>query len=102
MNLQFAMTVLLQQCKGLIGLATSPSHGKKGRRNKTERDLSNIWQPGSLAGQDSVQSASFYKNQYPIICIERTMIQQSEALRCSLTMADSSFNETVVNNPVIF
>ena len=29
------------------------------------------------------------------------MIQQSEALRCSLTMADSSFDETVGNNPVI-
>ena len=42
------------------------------------------------------------KNQYPIICLERTTIQQSEALRCFLTMADSSFDETVDNNPVIF
>ena len=44
----------------------------------------------------------FTKNQHPIICLERTMIQQSEVLRCSLTMADSSFDETVDNNPVIF
>ena len=44
----------------------------------------------------------FTKNQYPIICSERTMIQQSEALRCPLTMADSSFDETVDNKPVIF
>ena len=44
----------------------------------------------------------FTKNQYPIICLERTMIQQSEALRCFLTMADSSFDETVDNNHVIF
>ena len=29
-------------------------------------------------------------------------MQQSEALRCILTMADSSFDETVDNNPVIF
>ena len=43
----------------------------------------------------------FTKNQYPIICLERTMIQQSETLRCALTMADSSFDETVDNKPVI-
>ena len=30
------------------------------------------------------------------------MIQQNEALRCFLTMADSSFDETVDNDPVIF
>ena len=30
------------------------------------------------------------------------MIQQNEALGCFLTMADSSFDETVDNNPVIF
>ena len=30
------------------------------------------------------------------------MIQQSEALRCSLTMADSSFDETVDNSPAMF
>ena len=65
------------------------------------RETCNTWQPWSLAGQDSVQSASFYKKQYPIICLERTMIQQSEALRCSLTMADSIFDETVDKNPVI-
>ena len=29
-------------------------------------------------------------------------MQQSEVLQCSLTMADSSFDETVDNNPVIF
>ena len=44
----------------------------------------------------------FTKKQYPIICLERTMIRQSEALRCSLTIADSSFDETVDKNPVIF
>ena len=76
--------------------------GKTGEGMKA-RETCNTWQPGSLAGQNSFQSASFYKkNQYPIICLEGTMIQQSEALRCSLTMADSSFDETVDNNPVIF
>ena len=66
------------------------------------RETCNTWQPGSLTGQDSVQLASFYKKPYPIICLERKMIQQSEALRCFLTMADSSFDETVDNNPIIF
>ena len=43
----------------------------------------------------------FTKYQYPVTCLESIMIQQSEALRHSLTMADSSFDETVDNNPVI-
>ena len=79
-----------------VSLAAKTGEGIKAR------ETCNTWQHGSLAGQDSVQSASFYKNQYPIICLERTMIQQSEALRCFLTMADSCFDETVDNNPVIF
>ena len=41
------------------------------------------------------------RSQYPIICLERKMVQQSKALRCSLTMADSNFDGTVDNNPVI-
>ena len=53
----------------------------KTREGIKERETCNTWQHGSLAGQDSVQSASFTKNQYPIICLERTMKQQSEALR---------------------
>ena len=43
----------------------------------------------------------FTKNQYPIICLEMTMIQQSDALRCSLAVVDSRFDETVDNNSVI-
>ena len=44
----------------------------------------------------------FTKNQYPIKCLERTMIQHSEALRCTLmTIADSNFDETIDNKPVI-
>ena len=74
--------------------------GKMGEGIKV-RETCNTWQPGSLAGQNSVQSASFYRNQYPIICLEGTMIQLSEALRYSLTMTDSTFNETVDNNPAI-
>ena len=61
------------------------------------RETCNTWQPGSLSSRHP-----FRKNQYPIICLERTMIQQSEALRCFLTMADSSFDETVDNNRIIF
>ena len=79
-----------------VSLAAKTGEGIK------PRETCNTWKLGSLAGQDSVQSASFYKNQYPIICLERTMIQQSETLRSFLTMADSSFDETVDNNPVIF
>ena len=46
----------------LVGLrlATSLSRGKTGE-GKKGRETCNTWQPGSLAGQDSVQSASFYK-----------------------------------------
>ena len=44
----------------------------------------------------------FTKNQHPIICLERTMIQQSEALQFFLRMADSSLDETDYSNPVIF
>ena len=42
------------------GLATSLSRGKMGEGIKA-REICNTWQPGSLAGQNSVQSASFYK-----------------------------------------
>ena len=37
------------------------------------RETCNTWLPGWLAGQDSVQSAAFYKNQFPII--ERIMME---------------------------
>ena len=44
----------------LNGLATRLPRGKTGEGIKA-REPCNTWQRGSLAGQDSVQSASFYK-----------------------------------------
>ena len=38
-----------------VSLAAKTGEGIKAR------EICNTWQPGSLAGQDSVQSASFYK-----------------------------------------
>ena len=38
-----------------VSLAAKTGEGIKAR------ETCNTWQPGSLAGQDSVQSASFYK-----------------------------------------
>ena len=66
-----------------VSLAAETGEGIKAR------ETCNTWHP-------------FTKNQNQIICLERTMMQQSEALRCFLTMADSSFDETVDNNPIIF
>ena len=78
-----------------VSLAAKTGEGKKRER---------LVVPGSLGlCLDRILSSRrpFTKQQYPIICLERTVIQQSEALRCSLTMADSSFDETVDNNPII-
>ena len=79
----------------------SLSRQKREKEKKRER----LVILGRLVGHwlDRILSSRhpFTKNQYPIICLERTMIQQSETLRCSLTMADSSFDETVDNKPVI-
>ena len=46
----YGMMDLLQ-----VSLAAKTGEGIKAR------ETFNTWQPGSLAGQDSVQSASFYK-----------------------------------------
>ena len=84
------------------GLPTSLSRGKNGRRNKSERESCNTWQPGSLAGQDSVQSASFYKKPISNHMLRKDNDTTERGSAMFLTMADSSFDETVDNNPEIF
>ena len=46
--------------RSLLDLLQVSLAAKTGERIKA-KETCNTWQPGSLAGQDSVQSASFYK-----------------------------------------
>ena len=77
------------------------SRGKNGRRNKSERDLQYL-AAGSLAGQDSVQSASFYKKLISNHMLRKDNHSTERGSAMFFTMADSSFDETIDNNPVIF
>ena len=88
----------MSACMELYGLATSLSRGKNRRRNNSER-LVTLGTLGRWLDRILSSRHPFTENQYPIIYLERTTIQQSEALRCLLTMTDSSFDETVDNNP---
>ena len=88
----FRITVDLQQ----VSLAAKMGEEKKRERLVILGSL-DCWLDRILYSRHP-----FTKNHYPIIRLERKMIQQSKALRCSLTMADSSFDETVDNKPVIF
>ena len=82
------------------GLASSLSRGNTGEGKKLER-LVILGSMGRWLNRILSSQHPLTKDQYLIICLESTMIQQREALRCSLTMVDSSFDETVDNNPVI-
>ena len=81
------------------GLATSLSLAEKREKEKMRERLVILGSLGRWLDRILSSRHPLTKNQYPIICLERTMVQQSEALRCSLTMADSNFDGTVDNNP---
>ena len=66
------------------------------------RETCNTWQPGSLARQDSVQSVSFYKKPISNHMLRKDNVTTERgSAMFFLTMADSSFDETVNNYPVI-
>ena len=79
-----------------VSLAAKAGEGIKAR------ETCNTWQPGSLVGQDSVQSASFYKTPISNHMLRKyNDTTERGSARCSLTMAHSSFDEIVYNDPVI-
>ena len=90
----FSTTLVLDLLQ--VSLAAKTGEGIKAR------ETCNTWQSGSLAGQDSVQSASFYKKP-----ISNHMLRKynDTTERGSAMIFDNGrlkFDEIVDNNPVIF